>query len=263
MSLPRMKPLPNAEELAAVIDQSGLWYPLVSPTEQPLSSQALGIFWADFSQLTNAIGDVRNFEAETQYGVSVWRLRLTRTTDETVFSYPSAETNLFQLAVTAGDFSNHYDRVLWSWAIIHAPASSSESYDDLLGGRLHVPQSQTARARHLARRTSTTARPMTTMSAAVNSAALGLSTGGFMMMDDEIRPAMRRRSLLDYQPDAAVLCHQHYQRHKRHNHRLAILPHVSLHRALGQCPQHEYRVGGSRLYLICLGPTGRVGDFLD
>ena len=122
----------NAGQLAAVIDQSGLWYPLVSPTEQPLSSEALGIFWADFSQLTNAIGDVRNFEAETQYGVNVWRLRLTRTTNETVFSYPSAETNLCQIAVTEDGFSNHYSRVLWSWAIIHAPASSSESYDDLL-----------------------------------------------------------------------------------------------------------------------------------
>jgi hypothetical protein len=76
----------NAEQLATVIDQSGLWYPLVGPTEPSLSSQALGVFWADFSQLTNAIGNVRNFEAETQYGISVWRLRLTRTADETVFS---------------------------------------------------------------------------------------------------------------------------------------------------------------------------------
>jgi alpha-tubulin suppressor-like RCC1 family protein len=122
----------NADQLAAVIDQSVLWYPLVGPTEQSLSSQALGVFWADFSQLTNSIGDVRNFEGETQYGVTVWRLRLTRTANETVFSYPSTDTNLCQLAATTEDgFSNHYDRVLWSWCIL-AAGMNAEPYEDLL-----------------------------------------------------------------------------------------------------------------------------------
>jgi hypothetical protein len=51
---------------------------------------------------------VRNFEGETQYGITVWRLRLTRTADETVFSYSAANTNLLQLAASGEDgFSNH------------------------------------------------------------------------------------------------------------------------------------------------------------
>src|SRR5438105_5031971 len=87
----------SATQLVATVDQSGLCYPLVSPTESPLTWPALGIFWIDFNQLTNAIGDVRNFEEETQYGVTLWRLRLTRTADGIVFSYPTADTNLFQL----------------------------------------------------------------------------------------------------------------------------------------------------------------------
>ena len=184
MSLPRMKPLRTPRNWRQSSTNPALWYPLVSPTEQPLSSQALGIFWADFSQLTNTIGNVRNFEAETQYGVSVWRLRLTRTSDETVFSYPSAETNLFQLAVTAGDFSNHYSRVLWSWAIIHAPASSSESYDDLLAdGHTFLNPKRLVLDIWLAD-INDCATYDDNVSAA-NSVALGLSTGGFMTMDED------------------------------------------------------------------------------
>jgi alpha-tubulin suppressor-like RCC1 family protein len=122
----------NADQLVTVVDQYGLCYPLVSPTESPLSWQALGVFWADFSQLTNAIGDVRNFEGETQYGITVWRLRLTRTVDGTVFSYPVANTNLLQLAALGDDgFSNHYQHVLWEWTIL-AAVRNYESYEDLL-----------------------------------------------------------------------------------------------------------------------------------
>ena len=121
----------NAEQLAAVVDQSGLYFPLASVTEPPLSWPGLGVFWADFGQLTNAIGDVRNFDAETQYGISVWRLRLTRTADETVFSYPAADTNLLELAVTEDGFSNHYEKVLWTWCILGA-VRNYESYEDLL-----------------------------------------------------------------------------------------------------------------------------------
>ena len=122
----------NAYQLAAVPDEFGLWYPLASPTEPSLSSQAIGIFWADFSQLTNAIGDVRNFDGETQYGITVWRLRLTRTTNEVTLSYPTADTNLWQAPATDGDdFSSHYDNVLRGWCILQA-AMNYESYDDLI-----------------------------------------------------------------------------------------------------------------------------------
>ncbi len=121
----------NADQLTAAIDQSGLYFPLASVTESPLSWPALGIFWADFSQLTNAIGDVRNFEAETQYGISVWRLRLTRTADAITFSYAPANTNLLELAAMEDGFSNHYDRVLWTWCILGA-VRNYESYDDLI-----------------------------------------------------------------------------------------------------------------------------------
>src|ERR1700679_3553414 len=118
----------NVDQLIAAIDQSGLWFPTVDVTEPPFSWPALGIFWADFSQLTNAIGDVRNFEAETQYGISVWRLRLTRTADGIIFSYAPADTNLLELAATEDGFSNHYDRVLYTWCILGA-VRNYEPYD--------------------------------------------------------------------------------------------------------------------------------------
>jgi len=120
----------NADQFAAVIDQAGLYFPLASVTESPLTRQPLGVFWADFNQVTNALGDVRNFEAETQFGVSVWRLRLTRTTNEITFSYPAADTNLLEIATTQDGFSNHYDRVLWTWCILWG--RNYEPYDDLL-----------------------------------------------------------------------------------------------------------------------------------
>jgi alpha-tubulin suppressor-like RCC1 family protein len=172
----------NAAQLAAVIDQSGLWYPLVSPTEQPLYSQALGVFWADFSQLTNAIGDVRNFEGETQYGVTVWRLRLTRTADQAIFSYPSAETNLFQLAVSEDGFSNHYDRVLWSFCVLSL--INPESYDDLLAdGYTFLDPKRIVLDIWLADINDCDTYNDNVSSA--NSLALGLSTGGFTTMDEE------------------------------------------------------------------------------
>ena len=125
-------PLTNADQLAAVVDESGLWYPLASPVEPSPSDQRLGIFWADFSQLTNAIGGVRNFDGETQYGITIWRLRLTRITNEVTLSYPAADTNLWQAPATDGDdFSNHYDNVLRGWCILQA-AMNYESYDDLI-----------------------------------------------------------------------------------------------------------------------------------
>jgi len=176
----------NADQLVAVIDQSGLCYPLVSPTESPLSWQALGIFWADFNQLTNAIGDVRNFDGQTQYGITVWRLRLTRAADETVFSNPAVDTNLLQIAVTEDGFSNHYDRVLWTWCIL-AAVRNFESYDDLVAdGYTFLNPKRIVLDIWLADINDCTTYDDNV--ASLNSVALGLSTGGFMMMDDDELP---------------------------------------------------------------------------
>ena len=156
-------------------------------TEPPLSWPALGVFWADFSQLTNAIGDVRNFEAETQYGISVWRLRLTRTADEITFSYTPANTNLLELAITEDGFSNHYEKVLYTWCILGA-GRNYESYEDLLAdGYTFLNPKRLVLDIWLA-----DINDCSTYNdnvAAANSVALGYSLGGFTMMDDEDPPA--------------------------------------------------------------------------
>ena len=75
----------NASQLAAILDRSDVSLSLAEPG---MFIPTLDIFWVDFGQLTNAVGNVRDSRGQTQYEVMTWPVRLTRSASGTAITYP-------------------------------------------------------------------------------------------------------------------------------------------------------------------------------
>src|SRR5207249_4390077 len=71
-------PLTNAAQIAALMDQPDLAYPLVTMSEPTQFIPTDDTLWVDFEQLTNGIGDVRNYWGTTDQGIALWPLRIIR-----------------------------------------------------------------------------------------------------------------------------------------------------------------------------------------
>jgi hypothetical protein len=121
----------NVAQFTDLLDQTGLVYPLVNPWQPAMFYPTLGIFYCDFDQLTNAIGDVRHGTASIQDGVSVWGVRLIRTASGTTVVYPSGNATLLNLpAGENDDFEVRYAEVLRGWCVLFG--KNPTSYDDLI-----------------------------------------------------------------------------------------------------------------------------------
>lgn len=105
----------NAVQLAAVLNQSGVSLSLAEPG---MFWPTLDIFWADFGQLTNAIGDVRSHRGQPQFGVTVFPIRMTRTAMSTTMAHPWDGTELLELpAPENDDFSTRYSATLSAFCV--------------------------------------------------------------------------------------------------------------------------------------------------
>lgn len=113
--------LTNEAQLATYIDQPGLSYPLAFPYE-PGQWLPLDIWFADFSQLTNALAAVTNHTAQTQYGVAAWPVRITQyaETGLLVVRYQPTESELLQVEPPSSlAASEHYVATLPMWCILN------------------------------------------------------------------------------------------------------------------------------------------------
>ena len=106
----------NASQLAAILDRSDVSLSLAEPG---MFIPTLDIFWVDFGQLTNAVGNVRDSRGQTQYEVMTWPVRLTRSASGTAITYPWSETLLLQVpAPPDDDFSTQYSTTLSAFCVM-------------------------------------------------------------------------------------------------------------------------------------------------
>ncbi len=121
----------NAAQFAGIFDQPGLSYPLVNVAEAAMFIPTYDMLWVDFWQLTKAVGDVRSYRGQTQYGITTWPLRITRSATGTTITYPWYDIELLQLPAPAkDDFSARYAASFRTWCIL--TGKNYTSYKDLI-----------------------------------------------------------------------------------------------------------------------------------